>query len=88
MNEAKAAKQAMAMLVKQDVVGLVESYEENIANLAQKHSVSIEYVKRLITTASDLKGKRAPGRIQALVHIKAQEVNACKSFLVLLCTSF
>ncbi|KAF9068749.1 hypothetical protein BDP27DRAFT_1184302, partial [Rhodocollybia butyracea] len=76
MNEAKAAKQAMAMLVKQDVVRLVEDYEENVANLAKKHSVSIEYVKRLITTASDLKRKRAPGRIQALVHIKAQEVNA------------
>ncbi|KAF9045876.1 hypothetical protein BDP27DRAFT_1434558 [Rhodocollybia butyracea] len=76
MNEAKAAKQAMAMLVKQNVVRLIEDYEENIANLAKKHSVRIEYMKHLITTASNLKRKRAPGRIQALVHIKAQEVNA------------
>lgn len=89
MNEAKAAKQAMAMLVKQDVIRLVEDYEEKIANLAQKHSINVEYVKRLITTASDLRRKRAPGRVQALVHIKAQEVNACKSFLIiLLSTSF
>lgn len=87
MNEAKAAKQAMTLLVKQDVIRLVEDYEERIASLAQNHSVTVEYVKRLITTASDLKRKRAPGRMQTLVHLKAQEVNVCKSFLIiLLCT--
>ncbi|KAF9058596.1 hypothetical protein BDP27DRAFT_1432503 [Rhodocollybia butyracea] len=76
MNEAKAAKQALALLVKKDVIRLLEDQEERVASLADKHSVTIDYIKRLITTTSGLKRKRAPGRMQALVHIKAQEVNA------------
>ncbi|KAF9028409.1 hypothetical protein BDP27DRAFT_1153106, partial [Rhodocollybia butyracea] len=62
--------------VKQDVIRLLEDHEERVASLADKHSFTLDYIKRLITTTSGLKRKRAPGRMQALVHIKAQEVNA------------
>lgn len=81
MNEAKAAKQQKAMLLKQDLVLLLEDYEAKIDALAQKHSTKVEHVKRLATTVSGLKNKRAPGRMQTLLHLKAQEVNSGESNL-------
>lgn len=79
LNDAKADKARLAMLLKQDVVKLLEEYEANIATLADNHHVDVERVKRLVTTVSELKNKRAPGRMQTLLHLKAQEVNASKS---------
>ncbi|KAE9407452.1 hypothetical protein BT96DRAFT_933486 [Gymnopus androsaceus JB14] len=78
MNAAKAEKAKRAMLLKTDVIKLFDEHEEKIANLAKVHSVKPEYLKRLLTTASTLKRKRATGRIQALVHIKAQEENSTR----------
>ncbi|KAJ3748068.1 hypothetical protein DFH05DRAFT_1522492 [Lentinula detonsa] len=75
MNEAKAAKQQKAMLLKQDLILLLEDYEAKIEALSEKHSTKVKYIKHLATTVSGLKNKRAPGRMQVLLHIKAQEVN-------------
>ncbi|KAJ4463658.1 hypothetical protein C8J55DRAFT_494266 [Lentinula edodes] len=75
MNEAKAEKQRLDLLLKQDALKLMNEYEEMIAALAYKHSRTPEYVKALISTASHLSRQRATGRMQALVHIKSLEVN-------------
>lgn len=75
MNEAKAEKQRLAMLARDDVLKLAMEFEENIAGLAQKHSVTVEYLKNLMSMASKFKRKRAAGRMQALVHLKAKEIN-------------
>ncbi|KAJ3978714.1 hypothetical protein F5890DRAFT_1653079 [Lentinula detonsa] len=76
MNEAKAEKQRLAMLARDDVLKLATEFEQNVAGLAEKHSVSVEYLKSLMSMASKFKRMRAPGRMQALVHLKAKEVNA------------
>ncbi|KAJ3740350.1 hypothetical protein DFH05DRAFT_1545796 [Lentinula detonsa] len=76
MNEAKAEKQRLAMLARDDVLKLATEFEQNVASLAEKHAVSVEYLKGLMSMASKFKRKRAPGRMQALVHLKAKEVNA------------
>lgn len=81
MNEAKVEKQRLAMLARDDVLKLAMEFEQNIASLAEKHAVSVEYLKSLMSMASKFKRKRAPGRMQALVHLKAKEVNAGKCFL-------
>ncbi|KAF9060852.1 hypothetical protein BDP27DRAFT_1193649, partial [Rhodocollybia butyracea] len=75
MNKAKAEKQRLTMLARDDVVKLAEEFEENIAGLAQKHSVTVEYLKGLMSMTSKYKRKRATGRMQALVYLKGKEVN-------------
>lgn len=84
MNEAKAAKQREAMLLKLEIVALYEEHEAKIAALAKKHCTTSEYITRLATAVSELKRKRAPGRMQALLHIKAKEVNSSKFFVHLM----
>ncbi|KAJ3830821.1 hypothetical protein F5878DRAFT_648189, partial [Lentinula raphanica] len=69
-------KRQLLELVKAEVVKLLEEHEEKISSLAETHSVSVEVVKRMFSVASDYKHKRAAGRMQTLIHIKAQEINA------------
>ncbi|KAJ3765784.1 hypothetical protein FB446DRAFT_709175 [Lentinula raphanica] len=76
MKEAKAAKQQLLLSVKADVVKLLEEQEEKISSLAETHSVSVEVIKRMFSTVSELKKRKAARRMQTLIHIKAQEVNA------------
>ncbi|KAJ3730334.1 hypothetical protein C8R42DRAFT_637106 [Lentinula raphanica] len=81
MNEAKAAKRQLLQTVKVEVMKLLEEHEEKISSLAETHSVSVDLIKRMYSTASDYKHKRAAGRMQTLIHIKAQEINASRSKL-------
>ncbi|KAF9077304.1 hypothetical protein BDP27DRAFT_1413728 [Rhodocollybia butyracea] len=76
MNEAKAEKQRLAMLARDDILKLAMEFEENIKGLAEKHSVTVEYLKGLMSMASKYKRKRAAGRMQALIHLKGKEINS------------
>ncbi|KAF8828334.1 hypothetical protein HHX47_DHR4000548 [Lentinula edodes] len=76
MHEAKVEKQKLDLLLKQDVIKLMTTFEEMTASLAHKHHRTPAYVKELISTTSHLSRQRATGRMQALIHIKSKEVNS------------
>ncbi|KAH7903694.1 hypothetical protein BJ138DRAFT_1020229 [Hygrophoropsis aurantiaca] len=60
----------------QDAVAkLVADHEENIKNLARVHSVPEKKIKDLIGSHTHYHGKRKPQVMNALVHVKAKEMN-------------
>ncbi|KAJ3848694.1 hypothetical protein EV368DRAFT_86344 [Lentinula lateritia] len=76
MHEAKVEKQKLDLLLKQDVIKLMTTFEEMTASLAHKHHRTPAYVKELISTTSHLSRQKATGRMQALIHIESKEVNS------------
>ncbi|KAJ3712395.1 hypothetical protein C8R42DRAFT_647560 [Lentinula raphanica] len=75
MQEGKAAKQRQNLLLKTDILDLLDKHEQAIEELASKHSVEADYIKKLIIPVTKLKEKKAVGRRQALVYMKGKEVN-------------
>ncbi|KAJ3717528.1 hypothetical protein C8R42DRAFT_724442 [Lentinula raphanica] len=75
MQEGKAAKQRQNLLLKADIVDLLEKHEQAIEELASKYSVEADYIKKLIIPVSKMKEKKAVGRGQALIYLKGKEVN-------------
>jgi len=70
----EANKVARALLM-QDIDVFLEDNARNIEELAAKHSVKPEYVKKLVNPKTTYKKQRAPTLPNAIAHIKAVEIN-------------
>jgi hypothetical protein len=70
----EANKTARAHLM-QDIDAFLEDRANKIDDLAVKHSVKQDYIKKLINPTTTYKKQRAPTLPNAIMHIKAVEIN-------------
>ena len=67
-------KEARVML-SADILDLVATRREQIDELATKHSVTTQHIEKLVDNSTHYKKTRAPNLANALVHMKANELN-------------
>jgi hypothetical protein len=63
------------VLLAADIVALVAARKLEIEELAAKHSVTIQRIEKLVDSSTHYKKSRAPNLANALVHMKATELN-------------
>ena len=82
-SQAKAATQRKLKQAElsEAVQDLLAEQMVSIDVIAQKHSVSVTKVKKLLAVGTNYKGSRTPSLQDALLHAKAQEVNSSALFL-------
>ncbi|KIK51800.1 hypothetical protein GYMLUDRAFT_251720 [Collybiopsis luxurians FD-317 M1] len=75
MQEARLVASAQAKCLQDDILLLVSKQKDMMTELAQKHSLTVEHIKGLLSINSNYKPQKLLGRIQVLTYLKAQEVN-------------
>jgi hypothetical protein len=63
------------VLIAADIAVLVTTRNTQIEELATKHSVTVQHIEKLVNNSSHYKKPRAPNLTNALVHMKAAELN-------------
>jgi hypothetical protein len=58
-----------------DILDLVATRKQQIDELATKHCVTIQHIEKLVDNSTHYKKMRAPNLANALVHMKANELN-------------
>jgi K+-transporting ATPase c subunit len=58
-----------------DITGLVASRKQQIKELATQHNITVQHIQKLIKNTTHYKKARAPNLSNALVHMKAKELN-------------
>src|ERR1700722_1953247 len=76
---ATKTKNASRALLMRDVDEYIEELDGKIQEIADKHSIKQEYVRKLINPVSTYRKTRAPTLPNAIAHIKALEINESKS---------
>jgi hypothetical protein len=71
-----ARNKAARVLIAADIMALVATRNTQIEELATKHSVTVQHIEKLVNNTSHYKKPRAPNLANALVHMKAAELNA------------
>jgi hypothetical protein len=70
-NRNKAAR----ILLAEDITNLVATRKQQIEELATQHNVTFQHIQKLIDNTSHYRKPRAPSLSNALVHMKAKELN-------------
>lgn len=63
-----------------DLDKAMSDHSKVLEDLARKHAVTIDYVQKLVNNAPTFKKKRAPNVHNAMLHMKAMEMNEGMTF--------
>ncbi|KAF7981821.1 hypothetical protein HWV62_31943 [Athelia sp. TMB] len=74
---ATAERNERATRLHDDISEYLEESEEKYTEIAERHSVTVQKVKELITAKTYYKSKRAPSLRNAIVHEFAETINSC-----------
>jgi hypothetical protein len=80
---AERNKQARVVLA-QDITNLIVTRKQQIEELATQHSVTVQHIQKLVDNTSHYKKPHVPNLSNALVHMKAKELNDGTHILSLL----
>ena len=73
----KAARE----LLSSDVITLITTHKQQLEELATKHSVTIQHIKKLVDNTSHYKKTCAPNLANAITHLKVKELNEGRQLL-------